>query len=210
MARPRTSRGLDRLVNFSDATVAIAITLLILPLVDIASKIGNDSIGHLLVENQDALISFFVTFFVIGRFWAAHHSVFEYARSYNSALIRANFAWLCSIAFLPFAANLLTNGISSRPVYAIYIGTMIATTVSLGVVEWIMIHDPELIDPEAAKLSLFQSVLSSVLMSVALLIALLVPHVGMYSLLVLLLTGPITSYWTDRAKRRGAAQQGGE
>ena len=43
MAPIRTERGLDRLVNFSDATVAIAITLLILPLVDAASRIGSQS-----------------------------------------------------------------------------------------------------------------------------------------------------------------------
>jgi uncharacterized membrane protein len=198
MARPRTSRGLDRLVNFSDATVAIAITLLILPLVDVASDVGSESIGRLLLDHEDALISFFVTFFVIGRFWAAHHGVFEYARSYSSALIRADLVWLCSIAFLPFAANLLTNAISSRPVYAIYIGTMIATTASLGVVEWILAHDPELMDPDGPRPEFFQSVLSAILMGVALLIALLVPHVGMYSLLVLLLTGPLTRLWRRR------------
>ena len=42
MTRFRTERGLDRLVNFSDATVAIAITVLLLPLVDIALEIEQD------------------------------------------------------------------------------------------------------------------------------------------------------------------------
>ena len=37
----RTPRGLDRLVNFSDATIAIAITLLVLPLVDVANQIST-------------------------------------------------------------------------------------------------------------------------------------------------------------------------
>jgi uncharacterized membrane protein len=201
MARPRTSRGLDRLVNFSDATVAIAITLLILPLVDVASKVGSDNVGHVIYENQDGLISFFITFFLIGRFWAAHHGVFEYAKSYNSALVWADLFWLCSIAFLPFAANLLTNAISSRSVYAIYIGTMIATTVSLGLIEWILIHDPELMEPDAEKPELFQSALSSALMAVALLLAVLIPHLGMYSLFVLLLSGPISRVWTARQKK---------
>ncbi len=37
----RSERGFHRLVNFSDAVVAIAITLLVLPLVDAASAIGT-------------------------------------------------------------------------------------------------------------------------------------------------------------------------
>jgi uncharacterized membrane protein len=48
MTRFRTERGLDRLVNFSDATVAIAITILLLPLVDVAVEIEKESLGEVL------------------------------------------------------------------------------------------------------------------------------------------------------------------
>jgi uncharacterized membrane protein len=37
----RTERGFDRIVNFSDATVAIAMTLLVLPLVDLGRGHGR-------------------------------------------------------------------------------------------------------------------------------------------------------------------------
>ena len=58
MAPIRTERGLDRLVNFSDATVAIAITLLILPLVDAASQIGRQSFGDFVAENFWEILAF--------------------------------------------------------------------------------------------------------------------------------------------------------
>ena len=44
-----SSRGLDRLVTFADAVVAIAITLLVLPLVDIAGNVGDVPVGSLLL-----------------------------------------------------------------------------------------------------------------------------------------------------------------
>ncbi len=39
MTAMQTERGFDRMVNFCDAVVAIAITLLVLPLVDIPSEL---------------------------------------------------------------------------------------------------------------------------------------------------------------------------
>lgn len=207
MAGPRTSRGLDRLVNFSDATVAIAITLLILPLVDLATELGTHPLGELIVGHSDSLISFFITFAVIGRFWSLHHRVFEYARSYSPSLVWMNLLWLCSIVFLPFAANLLAISIHETTVYGIYIGTMIVSTLALGAVEWVMLHDPELLDPETVgSLSLFQSGLAAGLLTVGLVGAVFVPGVGMYGLLVLLLAGPITR---DRERRAKAAKAQG-
>ena len=44
----RTERGFDRIVNFSDATVAIAMTLLVLPLVELGGDTEpGDSLWHL-------------------------------------------------------------------------------------------------------------------------------------------------------------------
>ncbi|MFS2029324.1 TMEM175 family protein [Curtobacterium sp. CT11-45] len=45
----------------------------------------------------------------MARFWTLHHQVFEHVRSYNIRVMQLNFVWLVSIAFLPFAANLLNT-----------------------------------------------------------------------------------------------------
>jgi uncharacterized membrane protein len=44
----RTERGLDRLVTFLDAVVAIAITLLVLPLVELLGEGHDEDLGRLL------------------------------------------------------------------------------------------------------------------------------------------------------------------
>ena len=82
----RTPRGLDRLMYFSDATVAIAITLLILPLVDVANQISTHPAREVLESHAATLAGFAITFAVIGRFWLIHHRVFELVDGYTYAL----------------------------------------------------------------------------------------------------------------------------
>ncbi len=64
-----TDKGLQRLVTFSDAVVAIAITLLILPLVDAASSFPSMGLRHFLDANSTRLLAFALSFVVIGSFW---------------------------------------------------------------------------------------------------------------------------------------------
>jgi uncharacterized membrane protein len=189
----RTPRGLDRLVNFSDAAVAIAITLLILPLVDIAPEIERHSLGYVLSNNFGTVTGFVVTFLVIGRFWMIHHQVFEWVADYDYTLAWMNMLWLFSIVFLPFAANLLShvNGKSSA-VFGVYVGTMVVASVSMTVMEWMLLRKPALMRPEVrGKVGLLRSAVPSGLLVAALVLAVLVPSVGLFWLLLLFGASPI-------------------
>lgn len=63
------SRDLERFLTFVDAVVAIAVTLLVLPLVDIVREVGeNGSVVHLLQGHVSQLGAFALSFTVIARF----------------------------------------------------------------------------------------------------------------------------------------------
>lgn len=202
MATLRTERGLDRLVNFSDATVAIAITLLILPLVDAATELRHATLGTVLHENLGLLISFGVSFVVIGRFWTVHHALFEHVRAYSPALVRMNFLWLAGIVFLPFAANVLSRSDGQPSISALYIGTMIVITGASGAMDWLLIHDEALRVPgDDGWLSMAPAIAFVVLLAVALIIAVLFPSINLYALLVLFFSGTLSKLIRRRETR---------
>ena len=201
----RTPRGLDRLMYFSDATVAIAITLLILPLVDVANQISTHPAREVLESHAATLAGFAITFAVIGRFWLIHHRVFELVDSYTYALARVNLLWLFCIVSLPFAANLLSNSPGNEPlVYGIYVGTILVTNASMGLMEWMIRRGPHLLHPGCEEqLGLFQSVLTTGLLLIALLLAVFVPVVNLYALLLIFAGRPIGILRNRRLSRGG-------
>lgn len=93
----QTPRGSDRLVNFSDAVVAIAITLIVLPPVDSARDLGTESVGVFLRQNSDNLWAAALSFVVIGGFWKDHHRLFEQVTGYTRVVINVNLLWLAGI-----------------------------------------------------------------------------------------------------------------
>ncbi|MCD2442599.1 DUF1211 domain-containing protein [Agromyces sp. SYSU K20354] len=187
MARFRTERGFDRLVNFSDAAVAIAITLLLLPLVDVAVEIEHESLGDLLASNLGTLIAFGFTFAVIARLWFSHHRIFEAAVDYDDAVILINFVWLASIVVMPFTANVLAHSDTVDPgVNSLYIGTVLLSNLTLS---WLVVHlrrHPELTVREGrVHLRVVDSLITTGTIALALLLAALFPAVGMFWLLLL-------------------------
>jgi uncharacterized membrane protein len=101
-------RAVERLVSFSDAVVAIAITLLAIDLpVPSGATVGE--FWSSVREHDGVYLTFLVSFITIAAAWRHHHDVFKYVRRTDSLLRNLNMCWLLMIVLIPFATKLLTG-----------------------------------------------------------------------------------------------------
>jgi uncharacterized membrane protein len=97
---------LERLILFSDAVFAIAITLLVLEIrvPDVDRHLATDKI---LLEKLDELIpkfvGFIISFFIIGLYWSIHHRMFGYVINYTRRMLWLNLFFLLAVVLMPFS-----------------------------------------------------------------------------------------------------------
>jgi TMEM175 potassium channel family protein len=106
---PRESVEFSRVLAFTDAVFPIAMTLLVVGIA-VPSISDSDNISDLADALNDLtsnIISFFISFAVIGRYWVAHHQFFALLARIDSGLLGINLTYLAFIAFLPFPTALL-------------------------------------------------------------------------------------------------------
>ncbi len=208
MAEPenrKSEEGLSRLIAFADAVVAIALTLLVLPLVDIANELREEtSVAEVISDHSLELMSFFVSFVVIWILWRQHHQTMEYFRSYDSVLVNLTFVWLLTVVILPFATAMIDD---SRVEWgtAFYIGVLAASVAALvGIAQWGHRHPELLADDEATRRWTKSSGGWGTLLAlaIALIITLVFPETGNWPILLLVLTDPIERM-LDRLRNRG-------
>lgn len=103
------ARSADRIVVFSDAVVAIAITLLALdlPIPDLGSNASNRDILDFLGHHWTAYFAFFISFLVIGGHWGSHRAIYRYVNKMTDHVISVNMTWLLMMILTPFAARTL-------------------------------------------------------------------------------------------------------
>jgi uncharacterized membrane protein len=159
---------LERMILFSDAVFAIAITLMALEIKvpEIAKDLVSD---HILVERMAELIpkfvGFLVSFFVIAIYWVVHHRTFGFVINYNHRLLWLNLIFLLAVIFMPFSsgfysAYLLTPA-ATLPVITYVLNIVFLGTMSLVI--WEYIANPkhrlsEGITPEMKKYFRFRAV----------------------------------------------------
>ncbi|MBI4672183.1 MAG: DUF1211 domain-containing protein [Chloroflexi bacterium] len=99
----------ERLVFFSDAVMAIAITLLAVELKvpEIAPALAAEELPHALQEMTPRFISFVISFFVIGIYWMSHHRAYGFIKRYDTRLLLLNLIFLLFIVTLPFVTHLI-------------------------------------------------------------------------------------------------------
>ena len=105
------AKAAERVVVFSDAVVAIAITLLALalPIPGGATGTTNVQVLHMLGQHVADYFAFLISFVVIGSHWSAHRSAFRYVNRLNSQVSALNMLWLLMVVLTPFAARMLAD-----------------------------------------------------------------------------------------------------
>lgn len=106
----RSGTAVDRLLFFSDAVVAVAITILALPLVDIAGPTSGENVLEVLSDNSGTIITFASTFFVMAMMWSVHNRVMNSLASYDATIFWLNTFWLIGFVFLPWPAAMYGGG----------------------------------------------------------------------------------------------------
>jgi uncharacterized membrane protein len=140
--------GLERIIFFSDAVFAIVITLLVLPIAaDVQLPEVHGGLAQQVWALEPKIVSFAVSFLVIGQFWIAHHRMFDYMRSADQQLLWLNLVSLLTISFLPFPSALL--GAHSTPTdhFAVVFYAASMTVASLALtVTWLYALRSGLVD----------------------------------------------------------------
>jgi uncharacterized membrane protein len=176
----------ERLVLFTDAVVAIAITLLVLPLVDAVSEgVANGASSiEVITENWAQIFSFLLSFYVIAQLWSAHHQLFHAVTVVRRGVFTLNMLWVLTIVALPFSTEMVGAYGDDRFTVLLYVGSVLASSAcltALGV---------------AARGRLVPGALGATgPLAVAFLLVLLVPGVGYASLLLLLVSPLVQRLW---------------
>lgn len=105
------SFGLERIVFFSDAVFAIAITLLAIelkvPQIDQGADYTAEALWRAVAGEWPQFLAFFLSFSIIAAYWLSHHRYFRYIVRYDGGLIFYNLAILFFVALMPYSSELL-------------------------------------------------------------------------------------------------------
>jgi len=140
--------GLERLVFFSDAVFAIAITLLALEIRLPATEgvMSEAELLRSLVALWQEYLSYVVSFLVIGAFWLGHHRKFRLIERYDRRLLWINLLLLMTVAFIPFPTSVISEyGNTTGTIF--YAASMTVSGLMLAALWWYASHHNRLVDP---------------------------------------------------------------
>src|SRR5919202_1825668 len=125
----------ERTITLTDAVIAIAMTLLVLPLVDLAPEIDDKGLGDLLRTHGSELLGFVLSFLVIYLLWAAHERAFAVQEVAPPSLQTLNMLWLLGIAFLPFPTALVGRQTTNASAFFYLVTMLVLSTLTCAITE---------------------------------------------------------------------------
>ena len=125
---------LERLILFSDAVFAIAITLMVIEIKwpEIPDNLKGVDLYRLFQPTIAQVVVFVISFFFIGRAWGQHLRLFRLLRTYDQGLINRNLRFLFFIVTFPFTASGLFGHIKTGFIFPLnlYLFNVAAVSIS--------------------------------------------------------------------------------
>jgi uncharacterized membrane protein len=123
----------ERLIFFSDAVVAIAMTLLAfsLPIPQhLASDASNPKVWHALWAGRIDYLTFLISFMVIANHWRLHHRLYQSVSRLDARIVTLNMVWLLMIVSIPFTTKVISGpgGFGAR--FTIYAAIQVLTVLT--------------------------------------------------------------------------------
>jgi uncharacterized membrane protein len=145
------TRGLERVIFFSDAVMAIALTLLAISLPVPPGGLTDAGVWHAIGGFlRQGYLTFVITFVVIAAFWINHHRLFENIQRINLGLIRINMVFLFAIVIMPYATRLFSEKGTGQAGTVLYAAAVALVGLSLLGVAW-QAHRTTLFGPMAGE-----------------------------------------------------------
>lgn len=130
-----SAESVSRLLNFTDAIVAIAVTLMVLPLVDIESPGPGETVWEVLGQNWGQILAFFLSFVITLVFWRRHHRFLDGLKGIDAGLMFISLVWLGLIVLFQVPTKLLGNDQNpndgSATLYLAYLAVLGFATMSI-------------------------------------------------------------------------------
>jgi uncharacterized membrane protein len=195
----------ERLVLFTDAVAAIAITLLILPLLEtIPEATAEQSLGEFVRGHLGQFGAFVLSFAVIYRVWWGHHRLFRHVETITPRLVAMSVLWTFAIVLLPIPTALITAYQPSAGSVALYGGTLSLAMGAMSLMAVYLRRHPELSagrTPISRERVLFSLTNFWVQVLATIVGAVFHETVNFWAFLLMFLVGPIDAAITARWRR---------
>jgi TMEM175 potassium channel family protein len=190
----------DRMIVFSDAVMAVAITLLVLDL-KLPEGISDAQLPGALQASLHGLGVYALSFVVIGLLWMGHHEQFSYIRRVDTTMLWLNLFFLMTIGLIPFVTSVLSDH-GTVLATSLYAGTLVMTSLLSAAMWWYACRDPQLVGdnvtPSVRRAGLLNVLLTGAVFALSIVIAnFWSATAAQWSWLLLLLVGRVAD-WLEK------------
>jgi TMEM175 potassium channel family protein len=199
----------DRVLFFSDAVFAIAITLLVVD-IRVPTTSGVVNASQALHDAKYKILGFAISFLVIGLFWMGHHRLFRYITALDRPVIFLNLLFLGTIAFLPYPTALLFASSTSQVAATVFYAACVAGAGLAELVVWFYANRakgliPDSFSPAVRRYETAQLLPTPVVFGLSIPVAFVAPGVAPFTWILLVPIGRILPR-VMRAKVNGGAR----